>query len=109
MAGRRISNEQEARRCLGAARSASGGLAEWARSHGIDGRSLNAWRVNLERRRAPRPRVVAPKVVELVPVPIAAAVSSARYVLHVGGVGLELGDDFNEQTLRRLVGLLRSC
>jgi hypothetical protein len=108
MAGRRISNEQEARRCLGAARSARGGLADWARSRGIDGRSLNAWRVNLERRGTPRPRprVVAPRLVELVPT---APFSAARYVLHVGTVSLELGDDFNEQALRRLVGLLKSC
>jgi len=106
MAGRRILNEQEARRCLAAARAARGGLAAWTRSHGIDGRSLNAWRVNLERRGVHRPRV-APKLVELVPA--TGAVSSARYVLHIVGVGLELADDFNEQTLRRLVGLLRSC
>ena len=106
MAGRRILNEQEARWRLAAARAARGGLAAWARSHGIDGRSLNAWRVNLERGGVHRPRV-EPKLVEVVPAP--AAVSSARYVLHIGRVGLELGDDFSEQTLRRLVGLLRSC
>lgn len=106
MAGRRISTEQEARRCLAAAGAARDGLAAWARSHGVDGRSLNAWRVNLERRSLPRPHA-APKLIELVPA--TAAVSSARYVLHIDGVGLELGDDFNEQTLRRLVHLLRSC
>jgi len=107
MAGRKIGNEQEARRCLAAARSARGALGEWARARGIDGRSLNAWRVNLERRRVRRSRGGVPKLVELVPAGV--PVSPARYVLHVKGVGLELGDDFNEQTLRRLVGLLRSC
>lgn len=106
MAGRRIFNEQDARRCLSAARAARGGLAEWARAHGIDGRSLNAWRVNLGRRGVRRP-ASAPRLVELVP--MAAAVSGARYVVHVSGVKLELGDDFNEHTVRRLVGLLRSC
>ena len=108
MAGRRILNETEARRCLGAARSSGRGeLATWARAHGIDGRSLNAWRVNLERRGKPARRV-GPRLVELVPA-IAADSSSSRYVLHIGSVELELGDDFNEQTLRRLVGLLKSC
>jgi hypothetical protein len=80
----------------------------WARAHGIDGRSLNLWRVNLEGRGVPRPRTVAPKLVELVP---AAMPTGARspYVLHVGGVELEVGRDFDEPSLRRLVGLLKSC
>jgi hypothetical protein len=51
-----------------------------------------------------------PKLVELVP---AAVVSVRRgrppYVLHIGGVELEVGDDFDEQALRRLVVLLKSC
>lgn len=107
MAGRKIVNEQEARRCLAAARSARGDLGEWARGRGIDGRSLNAWRVNLKRRGVPRSRVVTRKLVELVPAGV--LISPAKYVLHVDGVDLELGDNFNEHTLRRLVGLLRSC
>jgi hypothetical protein len=108
MAGRRIDDEQEARRCLAAARSARGGLATWAPAHGIDGRSLNAWRVNLERRGVPRRRAVAPKLVELVPAVVASPMR-ARYVLRVNGVELEVGDDFNEASLRRLVCLLKSC
>jgi hypothetical protein len=100
MAGRKVGGEQEARRWLAAARAAGESPGNWARTHGIDARSLNAWRVNLERR-------VAPRLVELVPAsPVA---SAARYVLHVGGVELELGDDFDEQTVRRLVGLLKTC
>jgi transposase-like protein len=101
MAGRKTFNEQDARRCLAAARSSRAEAAAWARAHGIDGRSLNAWRVNLESRGEPRsaaecrgvPRrrgVVAPKLVELVP---AAAQVAARapYVLHVRGVEIEVG------------------
>lgn len=108
MAGRRIYDEQDARRCLTAARSTPGGLAVWAPKHGIDGRSLNAWRVNLERRGVPRPRTVVPRLVELVP---ASSVDRqpARYVLRVAGVELEVGAHFDEQSLRRLVGLLKSC
>lgn len=109
MAGRRIFSEQEARRCLAAARSARGGLAEWARSHGIDGRSLNAWRVNLARRGIPRIRALAPRMVELVPIAAPATAARAPYVLHVGGVELEVGADFDAESLRRLVGLLKSC
>jgi transposase-like protein len=108
MAGRRIFNEQDARRCLAAVRSSRGALAEWARAHGVDGRSLNAWRVNLASRGAARPRAIAPRLIELVP---AATGGAARrpYVLHIAGVELDVGDDFDEQSLRRLVGLLKSC
>lgn len=109
MAGRKVIDEGEARRCLAAARSARADLGQWARARGIDGRSLNAWRVNLERRRAPRSRAraIVPRLVELVPAPVAAA--RARYVLHVADVELEVGDDFDEQALRRLVRVLKSC
>lgn len=106
MAGRKITGEQEARRCLAAASRAQGGLAAWARAHGIDGRSLNAWRTNLRRGSVPRPRA-APQLVELVLA--GPRTSAARYVVRVGDVGLELGDDFRDETLRRLVGLLRAC
>jgi hypothetical protein len=47
-AGRKIEDEREARACLKAAKGEN--LGRWARAHGIDGRSLNAWRINLEAR-----------------------------------------------------------
>jgi hypothetical protein len=46
-------------------------------------------------------------VVELLPT--ATPTRSGRYVLEIGGARIELGDDFCESTLRRLVGVLRSC
>lgn len=105
-AGRKIASEEEARRCFAAAKAARAELGPWARAHGIDGRSLNAWKVNLAKRGVRR-RPNAPQLIELVPkVP---RVSPARYVVRVGNVVLELGDDFNDETLRRLVGLLKSC
>lgn len=55
---RKIDNQNEARRCLRAAERAGLTAGEWAREHGIDGRSLNAWRMNLARR-GPQPGVVA--------------------------------------------------
>ena len=106
MAGRKVESEQEARRCLTAARAAGASAGDWARTHGVDGRSLNAWRVNLERRGALRPPAT-PRLVELVPT--APPAPAARYVLHVGGVELELGEDFHEDTVRRLVQVLLSC
>jgi hypothetical protein len=98
---------------------------EWTRANGIDGRSLNAWRMNLARRdacasaqkrRRPRPAPGSSMrgLVELVPTRLAASIPAAttdpgRYVLQVGGVRIELGDDFAEATLRRLLEVLRSC
>jgi hypothetical protein len=108
MAGRKVFNEQDARRCIAAARATRGGIAVWARAHGVDGRSLNAWYVNLARRGVPRVRAVGPKLVEVVSAP-AVAMGRAPYVLHVRGVELEVGTNFDEQSLRRLVGLLKSC
>ena len=104
-AGRKIASEEEAKRCFAAAKAAWQELGPWARAHGIDGRSLNAWRVNLAKRgvrRHPRPRLV-----ELVPA--APRAERTRYVVRVGGVELEIGDHFSELPLRRLIGLLKSC
>ena len=42
---RKIEDETEARRCLRAAKLAGYSAGEWARAHGIDGRSLNSWKV----------------------------------------------------------------
>lgn len=106
MAGRKLFNEQDARRCLLAAKSWPGGLGDWARGHGVDGRSLNAWRVNLESRGGVRAR--APRLVELIAT-APRVVPGPAFVLRIGGVELEVGHEFDEQSLRRLVGLLKSC
>jgi len=119
---RKITDEREARRCLAAARRAGERAGAWARAHGIDGRSLNAWRINLARRssvstpartvmRPPTTMVVQPRpraaLVELVPTsPPGAAM---RYVVHVGVLRVEVGDDFAAATLRRIVEVLRAC
>lgn len=120
---RKITNEHEARRFLAAARVAGADLGQWARANGIDGRSLNAWRINLARRgtrsaqrrptpsklpaasTAPRP---SPALVELVPTP-RPATSASRYAVHVGDARVEFGDDFDPRTLRRVVEALRTC
>jgi hypothetical protein len=107
MAGRKVFNEQDARRCLAAVKASRRELATWAREHGVDGRSLNLWRLNLERRGAVRVRAVAPRLVELVASP--RAVAHVPFVLRVGGVELEVNVSFDEVALRRLVGLLKSC
>ena len=119
---RKIADETEARRCLRAARLAGLSAGEWARARGIDGRSLNAWRMNLAGRGAPRataasrrstptpPRPAAHALVELVPAAASAKdVAGGCYVLEVAGARLEFDDHCSVATLRRVLDALRSC
>ena len=124
MARRKVEDAAEARRCLLAIEAEGGDIRRWAGAHGIDGRSLHAWRVNFarwgkgdpapRRRRVQLPRA-APStgLVELVPSSfdqcMPSSSSARRYVLEVSGARLEFGDDFSEPTLRQVVGILRSC
>ena len=116
--GRKIEDESEARRCLRAAKLAGCSAGEWARAHGIDGRSLNVWGVNLARRATPaaprRRKPNAPRpthaLVELVPAGSSAKLAaSGRYVLEVGGARVEFNDHCSVATLRRVLEALRSC
>jgi hypothetical protein len=120
MSRQKIGDESEARKCLLAIDAAGGDIRAWAREHGIDGRSLHAWRVNLARS-SPKTRGARRKrrgtrgtkgLVELVPAGFTAAVPSrspTRYVLEIGDARVEFGDDFSESTLRRVIGILRPC
>ena len=124
--GRKIKDESEARRCLRAANLAGRGAGEWARAHGIDGRSLNSWKVNLARRgtsaaprrrkpEAPRRRKPeAPRpthaLVELVPVGSSAKLAAGgRYVIEFAGARVVFDDHCSVATLRRVLEALRSC
>ena len=114
MGARKIQDELEARECIAKMKKSGLALAQWARSAGIDGRSLHAWNVNLARggsgsthktRQALAVRRV--KLVELVP--MAAPSRSARYIVRVGQLALEIDAQFDGATLRRLIAVLRSC
>jgi hypothetical protein len=107
MSARRIVDEADARACLAAMATTGEALRLWARRHGVDGRSLHAWQLNLSGlRRSSRTRAPV-KLVELVPAP--ATPSSRHYTLRVGEVSIEVGDDFDAETLRRLLGIVRAC
>ena len=115
---RKIEDETEACRCLRAAKLAGYSAGEWARAHGIDGRSLNSWKVNLARRgttatsRRSKPKGPPPGrgLVELVPtVSSAKLAGGGRYVLEIAGARVEFGDDCAVATLRRVLEALRSC
>lgn len=109
---RKINNQHEARRCLKAAERAGLTAGEWAREHGIDGRSLNAWRMNLARRTPAKQRTdLEPRLVELVPmaVPVLGPGSDPRYLVRIRDITIEFGADFHEESLVRLVRALHAC
>ena len=100
---RKIEDEADARRCLAALKAAGGDSVKWARAHGVDARSLNAWKVNLERRGE---RV--PKLIELVPTSPPPR-PAARYAIAVDDVRVEFDDNFSSETLFRVLQVVRSC
>lgn len=106
--GRKIEDERDARACLSAAKAAGATVRQWARQHGVDGRSLNAWQINL-RRQVAKGSATRPKLQLVELVPAAPPRAEARYVVRVAGAEVELGDDFREETLVRLVRALRAC
>lgn len=105
MRRRKIKDEADARACLAAVRSGGGDGVAWSRAHGVDARSLNAWRVNLGRS-SKSAKVTELALVELVPPPSGAR---ARYVLDLGAARLEFDDLCSADTLRRVVTAVRAC
>lgn len=99
---RKIRNAEEARQYLDEVAASGQERAVWARSNGVNARSLNAWRLILARAE----RQVPTRWVELV---AAERAPVARYVVRVGGVAVEVGDDFRDETLRRLLAVVASC
>jgi hypothetical protein len=117
---RKVVDEREARALLAKVARSGADLVAVARAHGVDGRSLNAWRYNLARgARPPRELVGAASrrprragLIELVPTEVRDRPppgGAARYTLRVGGAELEFGDDARAETLRQVLEALRSC
>lgn len=101
---RRVRNEQDAKRCLEAARAAGQGRSEWARQHGVDGRSLYSW----EKKLAPdesEQRERQGGLVELIP----GSPQVAGYVVRYGQFAVEVDEHFDEETLGRLLKVVAAC
>jgi len=123
MAGRKIKDAKDARRCVSAAETSGLTSTEWARQQGIDARSLHAWRMNLKLGKKPRrskkasakstssKRPGPARMVELVPrVSVSGPIATrARYAVRCGELSIEFGEDFEDETLRRLVRVIASC
>ena len=106
MAGRKVRDEAEAGRLLAAASRSGVPRAAWARQHGIDARSLNAWRLNLARgaKAAVLPEL---RLVELVPAP--PTKQPAFFRLYVDDIVVEVESGFDEAELGRLLAAVRAC
>jgi hypothetical protein len=85
------------------------GATRWARSAGIDGRSLRAWTLNLRRGAGAKRRKVAKTVQVVELVPSAPAPGASRYVVRVGRHCVEVDGHFDSATLHRLVAVLSAC
>ena len=105
MAGRKIRGAREARALLEEQRRSGLLPAEFARSRGVDGRSLNAWRINLGRSKK------APEVPELQLVELVAAAPVKRPVLTVrcGPFAVDVPTQFDAAELARLLRVVEAC
>ena len=116
MEPRKIKSADEARSCLAAATASGLPRSAWARSHGINARSLNAWRMLLRPLGGPE----GLRVVELVPnlrvgtrcmpAKSSAGAPAAIYRVCCGPFEVEAPSDFDEPTLTRLLRVVAaSC
>ena len=115
MERRKIRDEADADACLAAVKKSGLTRTAWCRSAGVDGRSLRAWSMNLARRDTTVHRgkkktgtAVAKRVelVELIAAQHTPLRTAPRYTVRVGALSIELGEDFDAGTLRRLVAAL---
>ena len=102
MEARKVRSADEARWCLAEAVGSGRPRALWAREHGVCARSLNAWRINLERPEH-RPGL---RLVELV---AAAPATKPVYRIRCGGFEVETSGEFDEVALGRLLRVVASC
>jgi hypothetical protein len=106
MVPRKIRNAEDARACLAQAHASGLTRAEWAREHDIDARSLNMWRVHLERRDE---RLGELRLVELVPSAPPSVPSPIVYRLRHSDFVIEVSDRFDDAVLGRLLKLVATC
>ena len=109
MPGRKIADETDAHACLEAAARSALSRAEWARAHGVDARSLNAWRMNLERRGRPDPPGSTLRLVELVTDETDTRSIGSGLRLVLGDVVVEVDRGFDTATLGRVLDVVARC
>ena len=103
MLRRKIRDADDARACLDAAAHSGLPRAQWAQKNGIDARSLNIWRVILNR------TTVSPAPLRLVELIADQPPASSRSTLHFRDFLIELDAPFEADSLRRLLAELATC
>ena len=109
MPGRKIADETDAHACLEAAMRSGLPRAEWARAHGVDARSLNAWRLNLERRSAGVAEPPELRLVELVSEAAPRQPVGSGVHLVLGDLVVEVDRGFDAGTLARVLDVAAPC
>jgi len=105
MAGRKITDEREAREALDSIGRTGLELVAWCRARDIDARSLAGWRGVLEERGYQSPAV---GFVELVP-PKRHDVPPSPLRVTCGAFAVEVAADFDEMLLERLLRVVAAC
>lgn len=103
MPGRKIRDERDALDCLDRYERSGLDFRDWVRLHEVDGRSLHCWKLSLEKKR-PRPL----RLVELVPDRPPASKPTA-YLIRCGEFAVEVGGDFDQETLARILEVVAAC
>ena len=81
---------------------------DWARAHGVDGRSLHCWYLSLRGPKGGLKPPVPVRLVELVP-EVQNVTGSSGFLVRTGDVEIELGADFDEAALGRLLRVVGAC
>lgn len=105
MGPRKIDGAADARACLAAVEASGLSRVAWARAHGVDARSLNAWRLILDRasdRCCSRPL----RLVELI---ADAPPSSAVYRVRCGAFEVDIEGEIDEDRLVRLLRVVAAA
>lgn len=100
---RRVVDEDDACELLDAWAASGLEFRTFCGQRGVDGRSLQCWRVNLRRGQ----RSEAP--VRLVELRMSAPSARASYRVVLGDVAIEVDDAFREDTLVRLLAAVGGC
>ncbi len=98
----------EAEGLLEAWRASGEGMKAWCGARGLNWFSLNGY-LGWTRRAAALGRPELPALVELALPARTGPASEAVYRVDVGGLVLEVGERFDDETVRRLVMVLASC
>ncbi|MCB9508468.1 MAG: hypothetical protein H6697_12500, partial [Myxococcales bacterium] len=104
---RKIRDADDADACLAALHASGLPLKAWANAHGIDGRSLNMWRLNRQRTTVAPPASTPFRLVELLPVERPEPVADFR--VHIDDLVVCVPAGFDADALGRLVAVLRRC